>query len=209
MLQTATAREQSSVTCRRCGRGYVLRRTILPACPHCGAAPVPLRKRLRHNAVAATIALVALVTLAIADFIPFLSMTRLGEVREFSLVSGVIELFKEGNWLIGSVLLTFSVIFPFAKLLALLIATSALVSISPVARRRLHHLATITGKYSLLDILVVAIVIVLVKFHGIAEARALPGTTLFCVAIFLSILAGFAVNFDLEPEPQPTGRVAA
>jgi paraquat-inducible protein A len=186
----------SSIICRRCSRGYLLRRTLLPACPHCGAAPVPLLKRLRHNGVAAVLALVALVTLSIAVVRPFIAMTKFGEHREFSLIGGIRELCEQGDYLIGAVLLAFSVIFPFAKLLALLVATSAMVPLPTSARRRLHQLATVTGKYSLLDILVVAIIIVLVKFHGIAEARALPGTTLFCVAIFLSILAGFAVDFE-------------
>ena len=54
----------------------------------------------------------------------------------------------------------------------------------------------LTGKYSLLDILVVAIMIVLVKFQGIAEVRAQSGTFLFCVAIFLSMLAGLFVDLD-------------
>lgn len=172
------------------------RRMLLPACPHCGAAPVPLRKRLRHNGLAAVLCVIALVTLAIAINRPFISMSKLGEVREFSLLSGIVELFHTNQALIASVLLIFSVIFPFAKLISILIATSSLVSLSTGARRRLHWLATVTGKYSLLDILVVAIVIVLVKFKGLVEAHALPGTTLFCVAIFLSILAGFAVNLE-------------
>ena len=189
-----------SITCRRCGREYLLRRTILPACPHCGAAPVPLRKRLRHNGLAAVLCVLALITLSIAINQPFIAMSKLGEVRVFSLLSGIMELFRTHQALIGSILLIFSVVFPFAKLLAILVATSALVPISTRMRRRLHWLASVTGKYSLLDILVVAIVIVLVKFKGLAEAHAMPGTTLFCIAIFLSILAGFAVNLDAKPE---------
>src|SRR5438067_4214453 len=147
-----------SISCRRCGREYLLRRTILPACPHCGAAPVPLRKRMRHNGLAAVLSVLALITLSIAINQPFISMSKLGEVRVFSLLSGIIELFNTNQALIGSILLIFSVIFPFAKLAALLIATSSLAPISLAARRRLHLLATFTGKYSLLDILVVAIV---------------------------------------------------
>src|SRR5689334_14234641 len=135
-------------------------------------------------------------TLAVGVASPFLSMTKLGETRVFSLVGGIVELFRTGNTLIALVLLVFSVIFPFAKLLALLIATSRLAPISIAVRRRLHYLAAVTGKYSLLDILVVAIVIVVVKFRGVADARAMYGTTIFCVAIFLSILSGFAVNLD-------------
>jgi paraquat-inducible protein A len=189
-----------SIHCRRCGREYVLRRTILPACPHCGAAPVPLRKRLRlrHNGLAAVLCVLALITLSIAINQPFISMSKLGEVRVFSLLSGIVELFRTNQALIGSILLVFSVIFPFAKLAAILVATSSLVPISNKMRQRLHWLASVTGKYSLLDILVVAIVIVLVKFKGLVEARALPGTTLFCIAIFMSILAGFAVDLDAD-----------
>jgi len=161
---------------------------------------VPLRKRLRHNGLAAVLCVLALITLSIAINQPFISMSKLGEVRVFSLLSGIMELFRSHQALIGSILLIFSVIFPFAKLLAILVATSALVPISTNMRRRLHWLASVTGKYSLLDILVVAIVIVLVKFKGLAEAHAMPGTTLFCIAIFLSILAGFTVNVDVESE---------
>src|SRR4051812_17764529 len=183
------------IPCRRCGREYVLsRRMLLPSCPHCGAAMVPLRKRLRHNGMAAVLCVLALIVLSIAINQPFMSMSKLGQVRVFSLLSGITELFHTNQALIGSILLIFSVIFPFAKLIAILIATSALVPLSINARKRLHWLATVTGKYSLLDILVVAIVIVLVKFEALAEARAQPGTALFCVAIFLSIMAGFAVN---------------
>ena len=154
----------SPITCRRCGREYVLARVFLPACPHCGAAPIPLRQRLRHNGVAAVLSVLALITLSIAINLPFISMSKLGEERSFSLLGGIMELFHTQQ-----------------------------------ARKRLHLLAVFTGKYSLLDILVVAIIIVLVKFKGLAEAHAEFGTTLFCIAIFLSILAGFAVKLD-DPE---------
>jgi paraquat-inducible protein A len=187
----------TDISCRRCGQDYVLhRRTILPACPHCGAAPVPLLRRLRHNGLAAVLCVIALAMLFIAIQQPFISMSKLGEVRTFSLLSGIMELLRTNHVLIGMILLVFSVIFPFAKLLAILVATSALMPLSTKARRRLHCLASVTGKYSLLDILVVAIVIVLVKFKGLAETQAQTGTTWFCIAIFLSILAGFAVKFE-------------
>jgi paraquat-inducible protein A len=170
-------------------------RALLVACPHCGKAPVPMWRRIgRHNGVAAMLCVVGLVVLAVADFMPFISMSKLGEERVFSLITGIVELFDRGQWVIGSVLFVFSVIFPFAKLLALLAATSSLTRMSATARSRLHKLAMLTGKYSLLDILVVAIMIILVKFQGLAEVQARPGTVLFCVAILLSILAGVFVD---------------
>ena len=191
---------ERTISCRRCGREYLLprRRTLFASCPHCGASVRPLMKtlRMRHNGLAAILALAAIVVLALGVVSPFLSMNKLGQTRVFSLVGGIVELFHTGNTLIGLVLLVFSVIFPFAKLIALLAATSALTRLSPKARHRLHHMAVLTGKYSLLDLLVVAIMIVLVKFDGIAEVRALPGTFLFGVAILLSIFSGVFVDLS-------------
>ena len=66
-------------------------------------------------------------------------------------------------------------------------------------------MAMLTGKYSLLDILVVAIMIVLVKFQGIGRGAAQPGTVLFCVAILLSILAGVFVDLRNVQVDQVSG----
>jgi len=196
----------SLITCRRCGGGYVLSSKWLPACPHCGAAPVPLFKRLafRHNGLGAVLALIALVTLSISLFLPFLSMTKLGETRVFSMLGGIFELFDRREYLIGSILLIFSVLFPFLKLIGLLAATSSLAPLSPRGRLLLHKMAVVTGKYSLLDILVVAIIIVTVKFRNLVEATALPGTTVFCVAILLSMLSGLTINLDHMKQKEPT-----
>src|SRR3954447_13419018 len=160
VIPMTAAASTDPIPCRRCGRDYVLsRRMLLPSCPHCGAAPIPLRKRLRHNGLAAVLSVLAMIVLCVAINMPFISMSKLGEVRVFSLLGGIMELLRTNQKLIGSILLVFSVIFPFAKLISLLIATSRLAPISHRRRRRLHFLASVTGKYSLLDILVVAIVI--------------------------------------------------
>ncbi len=197
---------QDTIRCRRCRRRYAISEQpgVLVACPHCGASPRALWRqlRLRHNGAAAILSVIAIVVLSIAILLPFVSMTKLGDQRIFSLVGGITELLRSGQVFIGVVLLVFSIVFPYAKLIALLVATSALIPLSAAARKRLHHLAVITGKYSLLDILVIAIMIILVKFKGIAEVRAMPATILFCVAIFLSIGAGFLVRLDDPQEAQ-------
>jgi len=196
----------ATVRCRRCKRRYALSdeaaRGVLVACPNCGAAPAALWRRinLKHNGLAAVLCVLALIVLTVAVVLPFVSITKLGDQRVFSLIGGITELFRGGQVFIGVVLFIFSVIFPYAKLVALLVATSSLVALSPTARKRLHHLAVITGKYSLLDILVVALMIILVKFRNLAEVRAMPATVLFCVAIFLSIAAGFCVDLDAVEE---------
>ncbi len=153
----------------------------------------------KNNCFAA--ALFALAALTAGILLPFISMSQLGEERIFSLLGGIRELFDRDHLFLGLILLIFSVIFPYAKLIALLIATSRLARLSAHTRHHLHKIAQFTGRYSLLDILVVAIIIVVVKFQDLAEARALPGTYLFALAVFLSIAAGFCVNLE---SPQAT-----
>jgi len=193
----------SILTCRRCGKPFTIPPTnlFLPSCPHCGTSLKPLWHTIHNNRNAVVLAVFALAALTTGIFLPFISMSQLGEERIFSLLGGIRELFDRDHIFLASILLIFSVIFPYAKLIALLIATSRLTDLSSRARHRLHKIAQFTGRYSLLDILVVAIIIVVVKFQDVAEARALPGTYLFALAVFLSIAAGFCVN--LEP-PQAT-----
>lgn len=198
------ANRDSVISCRRCGQAYEhVRRRIFSGCPYCGASAVALRHRLRHNGLAALLAVVALIVLVLGMVMPFISMTKLGTSRIYSLIGGIVELFHTGDNFIASILLLFSVVFPILKLTLLLMATSSLVTMSDRSRRRMHKIATVTGKYSLLDLLVVAVMIVLVKFGDFAQVRAEPGTILFCVAVFLSMAAGFCVDLRMT-QSEPT-----
>jgi paraquat-inducible protein A len=148
------------------------------------------------NRNAAVLALLAMGVLTAGILMPFISMMQLGTTRTFSLIGGIRELFDRKSYFIGCVLLTFSVVFPYAKLLAILVATSRTVKLSMKTRQWLAHLAHVTGRYSMLDILVVAVMIVVVKFDGLVEIKALPGTVMFCFAVLLSIGAGLCVNLE-------------
>jgi paraquat-inducible protein A len=129
-------------------------------------------------------------------------MEQFGEFKSYSLVGGIVQLFKRGYWMIGTILFLFSVCFPYAKLLSILIATSSLVKLKTITRQRLHKLAKATGRYSILDLLVVAVMIVVIRFDKLLEVKAMSGTILFAIAVFLSIVAGLAV--DLRPRETTT-----
>lgn len=188
----------SILNCRRCGKPFTSPSTniFLPSCPHCGTSLKPLLYNFHDNRNAAVLAIFGLATLTAGILLPFISMSQLGQERIFSLLGGINELFSRNHIFLACILLIFSVIFPYAKLIALLVATSRLTRLSDRARHRLHKIAQLTGRYSLLDILVVAIIIVVVKFQDLAEARALGGTYLFALAVFLSMAAGFCVNLE-------------
>ncbi len=190
-----------TVTCRRCGRAYTLGNStpVLAGCPYCGTSPRPMLRR--SNTVASLLALTALSVLLVAFIKPFMTMTALGDERTVSLLEGIAELYHTGHTLIAAVIFAFSVVFPVMKLSMILVATSRIIPASADLRHRLHQIAAFTGKYSLLDVLVLAILIVLVKFEGIASVEVRIGTILFCIAVLLSLSAGLFVK--LEP-PGPS-----
>ncbi|HMB95818.1 MAG TPA: paraquat-inducible protein A [Tepidisphaeraceae bacterium] len=201
-MSDPSANLAAATTCRRCGQVYVAKpRRFLQACPHCAASPTPLRSYFHDNRLAATLAVIALIVLIRAQTMPFISATDLGQTNVYSLIGGIHDLYQLGYYFIASILLIFSVLFPIAKLILILSATSSLVPLSSETRHSMHKFAVATGKYSLLDVLVVAISIVVIRFGALAQVSALPGTGLFCIAILLSILAGHAVKFETKDEP--------
>src|SRR6266550_7602445 len=105
----------SILTCRRCGKPFTIPPTnlFLPSCPHCGTSLKPLWHTIHNNRNAVVLAVFALAALTTGIFLPFISMSQLGEERIFSLLGGIRELFDRDHIFLASILLIFSVIFPY------------------------------------------------------------------------------------------------
>lgn len=154
-----------------------------------------MRPRIRHNHIAAMSALAALLLLIPAYILPFMAITSLGRQVSYSIIGSIGVLLEDGHTLLAAVIFTFSFIFPIAKLLALLVTITTFWEISASGRKTLQKIISYTGKYSMLDVLVAAVLVVAVKLSDLVEFRLLPGTSLFCISILLSILAGQLMDF--------------
>lgn len=116
------------------------------------------------------------------------------EPDHYSVMGGVLDLWRGGNPFLAAILFCFSIIFPTLKLVAL----ALLWSVPMQARRRAqigHWLKTL-GKWSMLDTFVVTALIGSVQLSKIvtaATAYAQPAVYFFAVAILLSILLTFLV----------------
>jgi hypothetical protein len=152
---------------------------------------------VRH---ATLLALIGAALLTVALFSPVIRYSELGAPRDYSLLGGIALLLRSGEWLVGGVLLLFSVVFPYAKLAAVIAADAPLAGVRPATRRRLATVADRTGKYSMLDVFVVAVTVGLVKFHGIVEAVPRYGILVFCAAILVSMAAGRKVKVQQAGE---------
>jgi len=104
-----------------------------------------------------------------------------------SFVSIVRALYAEQELFLAGVLVVFSMLFPAIKLLYLIVAYTTMAAGG--ARRRVLNRMSWLGKWSMLDVLVLALVIFYVKASALTEAAALPGIYFFSAAVLMTMIA--------------------
>jgi paraquat-inducible protein A len=76
-----------------------------------------------------------------------------------------------------------------AVLLLLLLTTHARSGWRQRGRTRLYRMVEFIGRWSMLDVFVVALLLSLVQFDLLAQVRAGPGIVPFCAVVILTMLA--------------------
>jgi hypothetical protein len=153
----------------------------------------------RYGTLGALVLLAAGGVLLYANMVPFVRISELAEMRSYTILGGVIELYQHGDALLGGTIFVFSFLFPFAKLGMLLLATGFVPHCSATFRGRVLAAALWFGKYSMLDVFVGALMIVVTRRHdasalgSLFQVKAGPGVLLFLLAWLLSLLAGYLI----------------
>jgi hypothetical protein len=103
-----------------------------------------------------------------------------------SISTGIIQLFAEHEYFIGALILVFSILFPFAKLIVI---WNALINIdSKNLNAPGMYIAEKFGKYSMLDVLVMALLVICFKgLPGNSAVSMQPGAYLFCCSVLISM----------------------
>ena len=119
--------------------------------------------------------LTASVCLALGITMPILKLTQFAFWEtEHSLLSTVGVLLRDGQTFLGGVVLVFSVLLPVTKLLYLLLVSTLPPTEIVRQHRRLRALEWL-GKWSMHDVLVLALTIFFVKSQGVYDAASLNG----------------------------------
>ena len=192
MNRPATARSLGLVRCHDCGLLVAANRTL---CPRCGAR-LHLRK---PDSLGRTTALVlaALVLYLPANLLPITVTTAIGTRQADTILSGVIYFMQTGSWEIAAVIFIASVFVPLAKLVILVLL---LVSVRfrwrwrPRDRTVLYRLTELVGRWSMVDIYVVTILVALVRLGAVATIEAGPAAVYFAAVVVLTMFA--AESFD-------------
>lgn len=176
-----------------CGAGWNL--TPQTACPRCGA-------RLHRRKPASTTRTIALLAAAAifyvpANLVPVMHTRTLRGGAESTILEGVAEFWRAGDWDIALIIFIASVAVPCAKFAVLgFLLLRARVG-DERARRdraRLYRMVEFIGYWSMLDVVVVALLAAAVQFQQFSAVSPRPGIAWFGIVVVLTMLA--AMSFD-------------
>lgn len=176
----------------RTPRGHAARRAH---CPRCGGT---VRSR-KVNSIARTWALLltSIILYIPANILPVMTVTSLGQREASTIIGGAIHLLQHGMWPLALVVFVASVLVPVLKLCVLcflLISVQLRSSWRPLDRTRLYRITEIVGRWSMVDIYVVAILVALVQLGSLATIEAGTGAVFFGAVVVATMLA--AESFD-------------
>lgn len=164
-------------------------------CTRCGA----LIHARRPNSLTRTWAL--LITAAIlyipANLLPIMTVNSLGQGDPSTIMSGVIQLVQHGMFPIAAVVFIASILVPTFKLVGiglLLFSVQRHQPLSAQQRIVMYRFIEFIGRWSMLDIFVIAILVAVVNFGRLASVEANLGAAAFASVVILTMFA--AVTFD-------------
>ncbi|HEY3245706.1 MAG TPA: paraquat-inducible protein A [Phycisphaerae bacterium] len=163
-------------------------------CARCGTT---LRKgygRSGDNRLTAAITLAALLLYPLAVSLPMIRVEKFGHHNEASVLEGVVRLLGAGHLLVGVVVLLCSIVLPLGKLLSLLLLSTGARFMRGEHRALTYHVVEWTGRWGMLDVLLLAILVAILKIGDFVQVSAGPAALAFTCCVALSLLAAATFN---------------
>ena len=189
------AKDRGLAGCHTCGQVVQLLNKTHAACPRCGSN-VHYRK---HDSVTRTWALLisAFVMYIPANTEPMMLTTSLGQQGSDTILSGVIYFLSHGDWPLALVIFSASVLVPLMKMIViayLLIMVQRGATGRKKENTRLYVIAELMGKWSMVDVFVVALLAALVQLGALTTIEPGPAGIAFAAMVILTMFA--AMSFD-------------
>lgn len=141
-----------------------------------------------------------------ANLLPVMSVYFLGKGQPDTIIGGVFHLAEAGQWPLALLVFVASIVVPILKLIALgflLITIQRQSTWRPLDRIKLYRFTEYIGRWSMVDVFVVAVLTGLVQFGNIAQVQANIGTFSFAAVVVLTMLAAHSLDKRLIWEAQP------
>ena len=197
-----TAREAGLIACEFC---HSLNRPCLDDSHpkstlqmHCHVCGSVIHSRI-PNSLSKTWALViaSLILYIPANYLPIMTVVLWGDGSPDNIMSGGLSLLSAGMWPLALLIFVASIVIPIAKLLTLLgLLWSVRIHSKwrPVERTQLYRMTEFVGRWSMIDIFVIGILVALVQFGNVATVTPGMGALCFAAVVILTMIA--AHSFD-------------
>tara|TARA_R100001143_G_scaffold14922_6_gene16927 strand:+ start:2242 stop:2769 length:528 start_codon:yes stop_codon:yes gene_type:complete len=135
-----------------------------------------------------------------ANMYPMLKTRTLFQVDESTIVGGAVELAHHGSYGIAFIILLASVAIPLAKFWAIAYLAVSVKTRNAAAHRSRHVMYEIVeyiGRWSMIDIFVVAILSSLVQLKTLATINPGPASMFFALSVIFTMLSAQAFDSRL------------
>ncbi|WP_170919493.1 paraquat-inducible protein A [Halomonas sp. BC2] len=211
-LTGATAASQQVTGCPTCG----LVNRFDKDHRRCIRCHEKLHTRLPHSLQRTWALLFAAAIMYIpANVYPIMTTTSLGHTAPSTIIGGVVQLLQMGSWPVAAVIFIASVIVPVGKLVALVwlcLMINRSDELNANSRTRLYRITEFIGRWSMVDVFVVAILVALIRAGSLMSITPGPAALAFGAVVVLTMLA--AMTFDSRliwdsHTPRPARRTTA
>ena len=195
MSAVVTGRDLGILVCLQCHCPVRALKVPDPRCPRCFAH---LHVRKPHSvAVTAVLLFLAAILYIPANLLPVMYTRTLFDNERDTIMSGVIVLLQSGSWPIAVLVFVASIVVPLLKILALSIILYSAWRPSPRYRQQrseLFRLVEFVGRWSMLDIYAISLLVTLVQVQSFANIAVGWGAVAFGGVVILTLAA--AHTFD-------------
>lgn len=190
------ASEQGVAGCHICGLVNRLNLENKGRCRRCDARLHPYTG-LKNQSTLALLA-ASVVMYIPANLYPIMLTTSIGVTQPSTIMGGVVLFFKKGEWPIAIIIFVASILVPVCKMLVLFwlcyVVRLPESSLSPLHRVRLYRVTEFIGRWSMVDVFVVAILAALIRNGSLMSVEPGAAALSFTSVVVLTMLA--AIMFD-------------
>jgi len=164
-------------------------------CPRCGSE-VYLRKphSLQYSLAFAIASIIFYIP---ANIYPMMRIDTLSGSESSTIIGGIIYFINSGSYLIAFIILVASVVVPFLKIIIILYLIYSVYrkkATNRLQKLKLYRLIELIGRWSMVDVYVVSIMIALVHFGAFSEIKAQSGAIYFLLVVVFTMLS--TISFD-------------
>ncbi len=139
--------------------------------------------------------LTALIFLLPANLLPFMTIELYGNIHSSTIWGGILSLAEDGSIAIALIVFLASMLIPVVKLIILFyLSLTAKNFKHPQMKTKLYHIVETIGRWSMLDIFLLAVLVAMMKLGAWTRVQPEIGSLLFAFVVIFTMLA--SANFD-------------